>query len=147
MTDAESTLYLILSRPLVEDDRGSFIKCLTGTEKNLPPEIGEVYACTGKPGKFRGNHYHRRAAEWFTVVNGEAILVLEDVIGRRSAILHLKATEPCTVFVPPYTAHVFACPDHIQNGFTLVAYSSIKYDPNDTFPYDLAHKLTSPSHP
>jgi dTDP-4-dehydrorhamnose 3,5-epimerase-like enzyme len=142
MTDNAQQFFEIIPRPLFEDHRGTFIKCLNGYEQGLPDSIGEVYACTGLPGQTRGNHYHVLATEWFTVVEGRALLILEDMTSGQRVTLALDARTPQTVRVPPHVAHQFACPADSDSHFTLIAYSSIKYDPSDTIPHSLAHHLS-----
>ena len=69
----------IIPRKLIKDERGWFYKAITGKEGNIPTHTGEVYLTMGKPGQTKGGHYHPLAVEWFTVIEGEAILKLEDV--------------------------------------------------------------------
>jgi dTDP-4-dehydrorhamnose 3,5-epimerase-like enzyme len=133
--------FTIVDRVLAGDERGAFIKCLKGDEERLPETIGEVYACTTKPGKSRGNHYHQEATEWFTILEGEAVLVLEDVKTKDYAVLRLTAEQPATVCVPPLTAHLFINLPESKRDFVLIAYSSVKYDPTDTYNYNLNHHL------
>ena len=69
----------VIPRRLISDDRGWFLKAITGTEEDIPSHTGEVYLTMGKPGQAKGGHYHPEALEWFTVIQGEAILKLEDI--------------------------------------------------------------------
>ncbi len=38
----------IIPRRLIADDRGWFLKVITGTEENIPSQTGEVYLTMGK---------------------------------------------------------------------------------------------------
>ena len=69
----------IIPRRLIKDERGWFLKVITGTEDNIPDHTGEVYLTMGKPGQTKGGHYHPKAVEWFTLISGKAVLKLEDV--------------------------------------------------------------------
>ena len=69
----------IIPRRLIADDRGWFLKAITGTEEDIPSHTGEVYLTMGKPGQAKGGHYHPEAVEWFTIIEGSAILKLEDM--------------------------------------------------------------------
>ena len=66
----------IIQRRFISDDRGWFLKAITGNEKGIPPHTGEVYVTMGKPGQAKGGHYHPEAVEWFTVIEGSAVLKL-----------------------------------------------------------------------
>lgn len=68
----------IIPRKLIVDERGWFLKVITGTEEDIPQHTGEVYLTMGKVGQAKGGHYHPKALEWFTVIQGEAKLILED---------------------------------------------------------------------
>ena len=39
----------IIQRRLISDDRGWFLKVITGTEEGIPAHTGEVYLTMGKP--------------------------------------------------------------------------------------------------
>lgn len=43
----------IIPRRLIADDRGWFLKAITGTEEDIPSHTGEVYLTMGKPGQHR----------------------------------------------------------------------------------------------
>ena len=55
----------IINRRLIADERGWFLKAITGTEEGIPSHTGEVYLTMGKPGQAKGGHYHPEAVEWF----------------------------------------------------------------------------------
>lgn len=124
----------IFPRRLVEDDRGTFIKCIDGKEENLPAFTGEVYVVRGFPGQRRGDHYHLQAREWFTVIVGEGVLALEDVRTAERMDLRLSASRPETVYVPPGIAHVFINEAPAIEDLIVVAYTDRLYDPADTVP-------------
>ena len=48
----------VIPRRLLKDERGWFLKAITGTEENIPNHTGEVYLTMGKPGQAKGGHYH-----------------------------------------------------------------------------------------
>lgn len=41
----------IIHRRLIADERGWFLKAITGTEESIPNHTGEVYLTMGKPGQ------------------------------------------------------------------------------------------------
>lgn len=87
------------------------------------------------PVKSRGGHYHPEAVEWFTVIQGEAILRLEDINTRERMEIPMSLHESKSVFVPNNVAH-----DFISSGETdyiVLAYTDKLYDPADTIAYKL----------
>lgn len=71
------------------------MKVITGTEEDIPSHTGEVYLTMGKPGQAKGGHYHPEAVEWFTIIEGSAILKLEDMETheRRDIEMPLKSSD------------------------------------------------------
>lgn len=124
-----------LPRRLIADERGWFLKVLDGGEAGLPGHVGEVYLTMAVPGQARGNHYHPRCAEWFTIVQGRALLMVADPHSGERAEWWLDAGDPQTVHVPAGLAHVFVNPAEAKADFLLIAYAADRYDPADTVPF------------
>ncbi len=123
----------IIPRHLISDERGWFLKAITGTEEDIPSHTGEVYLTMGKPGQSKGGHYHPEAVEWFTVIEGDAILKLEDMETHERRNIEMSLDRAITVFVPNNVAHVVV--NHSDKDFILLAYTDKLYDPKDTIPY------------
>jgi dTDP-4-dehydrorhamnose 3,5-epimerase-like enzyme len=124
-----------LPRRLIADERGWFLKVIDGGEEGLPCAVGEVYLTMAVPGQARGNHYHPDCAEWFTIVEGSAVLKVADPVTGARAEWVLDAADPQTVFMPAGLAHVFVNPPEASATFLLVAYAANRYDPADTVPF------------
>lgn len=125
----------IIPRRLIKDDRGWFLKVITGTEEHIPNHTGEVYLTMGKPGQTKGGHYHPRAVEWFTLISGKAMLKLEDIQTHEKLHMEVSFDDAITVFVPNCVAHAW---ENIGNeDFILLAYTDLLYDPKDTISYNL----------
>lgn len=125
----------IIPRRLIKDERGWFFKAITGTEENIPNHTGEVYLTMGLPGEIKGGHYHPKAVEWFTVIEGNATLRLEDIKTHERLEIPMSLEEAKSVFVPNNIAH-----DFINIGpdkFIVLAYTDMLYDPSDTIAYKL----------
>lgn len=125
----------LIPRRFIADDRGWFLKVITGTEDHLPSHTGEVYLTMGKPGQAKGGHYHPEAVEWFTVIEGSAVLHLEDVETHEHRSVEMSLEKAITVFIPNNVAHVV-----VNNGdrdFVLLAYTDKLYDPLDTIAYTM----------
>lgn len=125
----------IINRKLISDNRGWFIKAITGNEEGLPLHTGEVYLTMGKPGQAKGGHYHPEAVEWFTLVEGKAILKLEDVLTHETREIEMSLEKAITVFIPNNVAHIVI--NNSDKDFILLAYTDKLYDPADTIAYNL----------
>ena len=123
----------IINRKLIKDERGWFYKAITGKEDGLPPHTGEVYLTMGKPGQSKGGHYHPKAVEWFTVIEGKALLKLEDIETKERLEIEMSLEKAQTVFVPSGVAHIFE--NAGDTDFITLAYTDLLYDPTDTIAY------------
>lgn len=125
----------IIPRRLIADDRGWFLKAITGTEENIPSHTGEVYLTMGKPGQAKGGHYHPEAVEWFTIIEGSAILKLEDMETHERRDIEMPFEKAQTVFIPNNVAHIVV--NNSDRDFILLAYTDKLYDPTDTIAYQI----------
>ena len=126
----------IIERKKLGDTRGWFMKVIDGKEEGLPRHTGEIYLthASGK-GQVRGNHYHDKAKEWFTLLQGKAELKLMDMKTEEVISITLSADDPKTIVIPPGVAHAFLNTE--EEPFLLLAYTDELYDPVDTIPYSL----------
>lgn len=125
----------IIPRRRLSDERGWFLKIIDGKELCLPNHTGEIYTVSALPNESRGGHYHKKAVEWFTIIAGNAALILEDVESRERTVLELCESEPVTVFVPQNIAHMFVNTGDMP--FILIAYTDVLYDPSDTISFKI----------
>ena len=125
----------IINRRLIVDERGWFLKAITGTEEDIPNHTGEVYLTMGKPGQSKGGHYHPEAVEWFTIIEGSAILNLEDMVTHERRDIEMSLEKAITVFIPNNVAHVVV--NNSNRDFILLAYTDKLYDPKDTIAYEI----------
>jgi len=125
----------IIPRKKLQDERGWFLKVIDGKEENLPDYTGEIYITSAVKDEVRGNHYHKKATEWFTLIQGKADLILEDINTNERLEMKLDSENPFTVVIPPFIAHAFV--NKIEEPFILVAYTDELYDPKDTVSYIL----------
>ena len=125
----------IIPRRLITDDRGWFLKAITGTEDGLPQHTGEVYLTMGRQGQSKGGHYHPQAVEWFTVIEGQALLKLEDVYTHERLDIEMSLDKAITVFIPNNVAHIVE--NTGNENFILLAYTDKLYDPADTVAYTI----------
>src|SRR6185312_8742674 len=108
-----------IKRVLLKDTRGSFLKVIDGKEADNPFNC-EVYITSAKPGESKGGHYHLKACEWFTLVQGNATLTVIDIETREKSEFSLRGTNPETICIPPGIAHNFFNDGDCD--FILIAY-------------------------
>jgi len=125
----------IINRRLIADERGWFLKAITGTEEGIPNHTGEVYLTMGKSGQAKGGHYHPEAVEWFTIIQGSAVLKLEDMETHERRDIEMSLDKAITVFIPNNVAHIVV--NNSDKDFILLAYTDKLYDPKDTIPYSI----------
>ena len=125
----------IIPRRLISDERGWFLKAITGLEPGIPSRTGEVYLTMGKPGQAKGGHYHLDAVEWFTIIEGNAILKLEDIETHERRDIEMSLEKALTVFIPKNVAHIVV--NNSDKDFILLAYTDRLYDPADTIAYTI----------
>jgi len=129
----------IIERKKLGDTRGWFMKVIDGYEKNLPKHTGEIYLTYASGlNQVRGDHYHDRATEWFTLLQGESDLKLMDMNTKETMIIKLSENQPKTVVIPPKVAHAFI--NTKEEPFLLLAYTDVLYDPIDTIATELYPK-------
>jgi len=87
----------IINRKCIPDNRGWFLKVITGNEEYIQSHVGEVYLISAYSGESRGGHYHKIAIEWFTLVEGIANLVLEDIRTNEKLTITLDMNNPKTI--------------------------------------------------
>lgn len=123
----------LIPRRKIKDNRGWFLKVIDGKEQGLPNFTGEVYLTYATPLQKKGEHYHPKANEWFTLLQGQSRVRLFDIITNEQHEIFLDAANPQTLFVPSGIAHAF---DNLSEtaDFLLLAYTDQLYDPIDTIP-------------
>ena len=117
------------------DARGFLLEFVRGDE--IKGMAGQVYCTVSEPGAVRGNHYHKRKTEWFTVLEGEAILKLKDLATGEEKELLLSGEKPGIVEIPAGIAH--ALKNSGKDKLYHVAYISepFKEQDQDTYPLKL----------
>lgn len=123
-----------IHRRLIADERGWFLKAITGTEEDIPSHTGEVYLTMGRPGQTKGGHFHPLALEWFTIIEGSAILKLEDVETHERREIEMSFEKALTVFIPNNVAHKIT--NNSDKDFILLAYTDKLYDAADTISFN-----------
>lgn len=120
-----------------EDGRGWLHVALGASQLPEGAQFGELYLVRAPAaGDRRGDHFHPRMHEWFSVVEGEADLELVDPETGDRRVLRLVANEPRTVHVPAGVAHCFV--NVADTPMTIVAWASAEHDPDDVVAFSTA---------
>ena len=75
------------------------------------------------------------AVEWFTIIEGSAILKLEDMETHERRDIEMPFEKAQTVFIPNGVAHIVV--NNSDKNFILLAYTDKLYDPADTIAYQI----------
>jgi UDP-2-acetamido-2,6-beta-L-arabino-hexul-4-ose reductase len=81
------------------DERGNFVELVKLRSG------GQVSFSTTKPGVVRGNHFHTRKIERFSVIKGEALIQLRKFNTEEVINIRLSGIEPSYVDMPIWYAH------------------------------------------
>jgi dTDP-4-dehydrorhamnose 3,5-epimerase-like enzyme len=133
MSDLKGVSIIELSENI--DNRGSFTKVLMSTWLDINRDEFEVYITSCLPGSSRGGHYHKKAKEWFLLLDGECTLVLNDICGNKFSTIKMNGINKNLVYVPPFVAHEFFNTGKVE--FKLLAISDQIYRSEDTILYKL----------
>lgn len=110
------------------DERGCLIEIIKSIE--IEEIMEQVYFSTTRPGAVRGNHYHKRKVEWFSVIKGISKFVLEDCVSKeKKHEIILSGDKPMIIKINPNTSHA------IQNigseDMHLIVIASEVFNPSD----------------
>ena len=113
------------------DDRGSFLEIFR--EDLLGVRFVQANHSRSSQGVLRGLHYHRRQADAWYVMNGEAQAMLADLRtpGSSPAVraVDLVADRPQVLYIPPGVAHGFLAITDVDLIYWVTGY----YDASDEF--------------
>ncbi len=118
-----------------EDARGFLQKILTASQAGNGFPRGEIYVTAAHPGEIKGNHFHRRMGEWFSVVQGDGSLELCDPESGTRRRIELSATRPRVVYVPAGVAH--AVVNRGDGQLICIACAEDQHDPEDVFAFSV----------
>ena len=124
----------IIEREKIQDSRGWFLKIINGFEKGLPQFTGEIYTTSAISGEAKGGHYHLKANEWFTLIQGKCKLKLYDIDEKEYYEIILEDKFPKTIYIPFRIAHSFE--NYSSKNFILVAYTDKLFDLSDTVKFN-----------
>ena len=117
---------------------GTLVEFLKGNEiDESNRQFAQIYVATILPGKIRGNHYHKKKLEWFSIFNGKVKIALEDIKTKEKKEFIVDSSEGhlSRIFLNTEIAHAFK--NISKSTVILVAYTNKIYDPQnpDTYEY------------
>ena len=84
---------------LFKDDRGAFSEILKTSSK------GQISFSTTNPGYIRGDHFHTRKIERFTVIEGEAIIKIRKIGSAKVYSYNLSGNTPSSIDMKVWHTH------------------------------------------
>jgi len=118
-----------------EDFRGELKKVFKKPMLSPDKTIEEIYVLYTNKGCVRGNHYHKRNVEFFTVLGGTATIALKDLENGEIELLKVSAADNIVIKVPENVAHGFR--NDGDEALIILAAASVQYDSRDTDTYML----------
>lgn len=114
-----------------KDERGSLFEIIRDDE--IKEQIKQVYFSISKPNAIRGNHFHKRKIEWFSVVKGKGMITLKNSINHKTEKYTLSGDKPSIVKVEPGISHVIK--NIGEDDMYLIVVANEVFDPldQDTF--------------
>lgn len=123
----------IINLDKFSDERGYLIKVIK--KGYVSDKFGEIYVTLTKPGFVKANHYHKKATEWFCVLEGKCVLLLKDIKTNIQEKIMLEGDKPQLVKIPPFVEH--GTKNIGKKDMILFAYADEPYYPSDTIPANL----------
>ncbi len=116
-----------------EDSRGKLSKLAAKSKLEKEETIEEVYIIYTNKGAVRGNHYHKKTVEYFSVLSGTAAISIKDMQTGVTENIAVSADDNIVLKIPAYTAHAFKNEEEQQ--LIIAAVSMKEYSINDTDTY------------
>jgi UDP-2-acetamido-2,6-beta-L-arabino-hexul-4-ose reductase len=117
------------------DERGFVFEVLRSEQ--VASQFGQIFISTVKPGKVKGNHYHKRKKEWYCIVRGSVTVHLLDVKTGDKQEVNLDESEPTLLQINPGVSH--AITNNTEEEAWILAYisESFNQDDPDTFSHEV----------
>jgi len=114
------------------DERGFVVEVLRSEQVNA--RFGQIFLSTVKPGKVKGNHYHKRKREWYCVVKGRVVVHFVDVATGERRKVPLDEKNPQLLEINPGISH--AITNEGKEEAMILAYISESFDKEDPDTFD-----------
>lgn len=129
----------ISAKPGVLDNRGYLIEFLKKTElEENSKSFAQIYCATIAPHTTRGNHYHKKREECFSILSGKALLILEDVNTKERKEIEMDSSQEHILRVRFGSNIAHAIKNISDEVLFLIAHSTEMYHPDDDVEYKVA---------
>lgn len=115
-----------------KDDRGWLAEILR-TEDVDGKKFGQILITTAHPGKIKGGHYHLRKREWYCLIKGRGLLILENRKSGERRELEIDDKNMVLVEIPKGVLH--SIKNIGQDVMFLLAYTDEPFNPSDPDTY------------
>lgn len=115
-----------------DDERGKLFEVLRFDEQEfIDRNKGQFYCFTIKPGKVRGQHYHKKKWEWFVCVSGSCKLLMKS--SNEVEVHRLDSAFPKRIGIKPGISHTLE--NDTNTPTIMLSYSSKPFNSSepDTF--------------
>lgn len=119
-----------------EDKRGSLKKMLMSSQLKKDEKIEEIYVLFSNKGSVRGNHYHKKTLEYFSVISGKVKVALQNLDTGAFEEVIMSAANNFILRVPPNVVHAFK--NEEEQPLIILAIASKEYNKLDTDTFPMA---------
>jgi UDP-2-acetamido-2,6-beta-L-arabino-hexul-4-ose reductase len=116
------------------DERGSLVDNIS---KEVMESIKHFFVSKSAPGVVRGNHYHLKKKEFFYVIQGECLAVVEDLMTKKREEKLIKDSDNVLVCMEPEQAHALKNIGSKELILLALVNESLDKENPDTYPYEV----------
>ena len=127
--------YEVITISPYKDCRGELKKVFTKNMLGINESVEEIYVLYTNGNSIRGNHYHKKNVEYFSVIKGTATIALRDLETDSTDVFRISSKDNVVIRVPENTAHSFRNDE--EEELVILAAASRQYEPRDTDTYPL----------
>ena len=127
--------YEVITISPYKDGRGELKKVFTMDMLGADESVEEIYVLYTKGNSVRGNHYHKKNVEFFSVIKGTATIALRDLETDSTDVFRASSKDNIVIKVPENTAHCFRNDE--EEELVILAATTRQYEPGDTDIYPL----------
>lgn len=116
------------------DKRGNLVE---NTNEDIMLSSRHFFVSKSVPGAIRGNHYHKHKQEYFIVIQGKCLIVVEDTVSKKREQIEVSDKDNLAILMEPGKAH--AMKNIGENQLILLALVNEKLNKKqpDTFLYKI----------
>lgn len=117
-----------------QDQKGSLAE---NSRPDIFEQMKHFFVSKSKTAVIRGNHYHQRKSEWFLVIQGEALVCLEDIKTKERQERCVSARDNLLFKTEPWQAHAIKNIGDEEMVLLALVNEVFNQEDKDTYPYNL----------